>query len=376
MHGLQLPLHPLQVAGWLALATFTVGSFLVLVPALRQPCRTAVGSLLAALYAVHACTHLGALLLDPAEPQLRANPVHVLIPEFDRSKHAHVIENGRCHLCNVFTTSARTKHCSVCNKCVARFDHHCKWLNQCIGGRNYAIFFMCVATAVAAAIGVALLALAEIVLYYVEPSWLVLWESAAESFISSVHNDTDPNPTSSTTSTTTPTPAGGSTAYHPAATATTSLSSSFVSSDVAFLIVVAVLGLLAAITAGLLLHLCFFHVYISFLGLTTYEYIRTHRQSQATNGSSQANTPGSVGDMSLGTDTASTACHDTGPPAASTRTATLDTRCNVDRRPSSLHCCQQRSQLSVYACAVLESQPDRCNGCSGAYNTLDYWQNT
>nr|CAI5816918.1 unnamed protein product [Callosobruchus analis] len=41
---------------------------------------------------------------------------------------------------------------------------------------------------------------------------------------------------------------------------------------------VAALGLLAAITAGLLLHLCFFHIYISFLGLTTYEYIRQQRQ--------------------------------------------------------------------------------------------------
>lgn len=55
--------------------------------------------------------------------------------------------------------------------------------------------------------------------------------------------------------------------------------SSLPSSDAAFLAVVAALGLLAAITAGLLLHLCFFHIYISFLGLTTYEYIRQQRQT-------------------------------------------------------------------------------------------------
>lgn len=57
--------------------------------------------------------------------------------------------------------------------------------------------------------------------------------------------------------------------------------SSLPSSDAAFLAVVAALGLLAAITAGLLLHLCFFHIYISFLGLTTYEYIRQQRQTGA-----------------------------------------------------------------------------------------------
>lgn len=55
-----------------------------------------------------------------------------------------------------------TKHCNTCNKCVAGFDHHCVWLNTCIGERNYWTFFALLNTVAALliselAIGVAVL---------------------------------------------------------------------------------------------------------------------------------------------------------------------------------------------------------------------------
>lgn len=48
----------------------------------------------------------------------------------------------RCHLIK----TPRSFHCIYCNKCVERFDHHCPWINNCIGKGNYGIFFCFVNT--------------------------------------------------------------------------------------------------------------------------------------------------------------------------------------------------------------------------------------
>ena len=36
----------------------------------------------------------------------------------------------------------RSRHCHQCHKCVKKFDHHCQWLNNCIGAKNIGIFYI------------------------------------------------------------------------------------------------------------------------------------------------------------------------------------------------------------------------------------------
>ena len=44
-----------------------------------------------------------------------------------------------CPDCEVIRTP-RSRHCAICNVCIERYDHHCPWINNCVGIRNHNAF--------------------------------------------------------------------------------------------------------------------------------------------------------------------------------------------------------------------------------------------
>ena len=46
-----------------------------------------------------------------------------------------------CPECKIIRTP-RSRHCSFCDRCVDRYDHHCPWVDNCIGKGNFAQFYL------------------------------------------------------------------------------------------------------------------------------------------------------------------------------------------------------------------------------------------
>ncbi|SCM20495.1 palmitoyltransferase, putative [Plasmodium chabaudi adami] len=65
------------------------------------------------------------------------NPFHIYRDAFYQYK----TKLNYCIQCDIVQI-LRSKHCKFCRRCIKTYDHHCPWINNCIGENNRSIFFL------------------------------------------------------------------------------------------------------------------------------------------------------------------------------------------------------------------------------------------
>ncbi|KAK1802513.1 hypothetical protein P4O66_021793, partial [Electrophorus voltai] len=100
-NGWSWPPHPFQLLAWFLYLYFALAGFGVLVPLLPSHWIPAGYICAGVTFICHLCVHVSAVSIDPADYNVRTKSYKGPVPVFDRAKHAHVIENCRCSLCEV-----------------------------------------------------------------------------------------------------------------------------------------------------------------------------------------------------------------------------------------------------------------------------------
>ncbi|KAI5073470.1 hypothetical protein GOP47_0011483 [Adiantum capillus-veneris] len=136
-NGWQPPFHPLQVVAIAVFFALVIVFYLFLLPftgfsTIKQ------GALF--LYTPTVCVVLvlyaWCVAINPADPGVLGSSTTCNILR----RHSHETPTLYCTLCKVEILK-NSRHCRSCDKCVDGFDHHCQWLNNCVGERNYRAFF-------------------------------------------------------------------------------------------------------------------------------------------------------------------------------------------------------------------------------------------
>ncbi|XP_040934014.1 probable protein S-acyltransferase 15 isoform X2 [Gossypium hirsutum] len=107
--------------------------------------QTSAGSLNSMIFTTLAClcvlSFLVGVLTDPGRvPSSYIPDVEDASFASDQEPKKNVLQSKYCDKCAAYKPP-RTHHCRVCKRCILRMDHHCLWINNCVGYWNYKAFF-------------------------------------------------------------------------------------------------------------------------------------------------------------------------------------------------------------------------------------------
>ncbi|CAG9326645.1 unnamed protein product [Blepharisma stoltei] len=134
--GFSLPFHPYQIASWVITLVTIFVFYALIIPFQDSNAQISMSIIYGSLQVLTII--LGYILTasNPTDPMV----LEYLSVKKKKEKFTKSYTNY-CSLCSSPVT-ADSKHCMRCNRCTDKFDHHCKWVNNCIGRKNYHIFLL------------------------------------------------------------------------------------------------------------------------------------------------------------------------------------------------------------------------------------------
>lgn len=143
--GFECPLDALQVIAWSVIVTLATLHFTLHVPMLDSLLVCIISPISGFLTFTTAALKLALSCSRIEDPIVFATDVPRYAQE-ELVQEAAPPGTEPCVFCRRFVIFG-SKHCSVCDKCVPGFDHHCRWLNTCVGEGNYVMFCCFMGTA-------------------------------------------------------------------------------------------------------------------------------------------------------------------------------------------------------------------------------------